>query len=423
MRHTILCLALCCAGLNASTHRILIVSGSGQHPGRQTSIHLRQILEKTGKFDVRVNEEAAGLGVTTLAGYDAVVLDATKATPAIDTFVRAGGGLVRTHASEECGARALHEIKLLDAKHTVTSGVSDSFTTSDSLGPAPTLPRGAVVLAATAERTRSGHTAVAWAYPDGKGRVFESMLGHSLSALQEIPVETMFTRAVEWAASGKVTPPRPRRAPIRALVVTGGHGYESSFYTIFDHPDLVWKHAVNNAEAFGKDIRDRYDVLILYNMTDEISEAGKQNLTAFVEAGKGVVVLHHAVLSFRNWDWWREQVTGTRPMTKERQGPGPGFMHDVDLVLTEVEPHPITQGLHPMHIVDETYAMLEFSPKAKVLMKTDHPTSNGPVVWLGTHPKARVVSIQLGHDHTSHLHEGFRTLFHRGILWSAGRLK
>ena len=409
----------CAAALHASTHRVLIVSGpASQHPERQTSSHLRQILERTGKFDVRVNEEAAGLGLATLAGYDAIVLDSMKTNAAIDTFVRSGGGLVMTHATEECGERKLYQVKLLNAKHVLTSGIPDSFALSDSLGSNEDPPRGAVILAATTDRW----TPVMWTYSSGKGRVFQSTLGHTLSALQEVPVQTMFARAVEWAATGKIVE-MPRRPPVRALVVTGGHSYESSFYTIFDRPDLVWNHAVNTAEAFNKDIRGRYDVLILYNMTNEISDAGRQNLRDFVEAGKGVVALHHAVLSFADWEWWREEVTGTRPMPKEKQPPGPGYLHDADLTITSAQPHPITTGLTPMHIVDETYSMLEFSPKAKVLLKTDHPTSNGPVVWLGPHPISRVVSIQLGHDHTSHLNEGFRTLVHRGILWSAGRLR
>jgi hypothetical protein len=418
MKFLLLAVALS-ATLQGSTHRVLIVSGpSSQHPERQTSSHLRQILERTGKFDVRVNEEAAGLGLSTLAGYDAVVLDSMKMNSAIDTFVRSGGGLVMTHASEECGERKLLQVKLLNAKHTVTTGIAESFITADSLGSIDDPPRGAVILAATTDQW----TPVVWAYSSGKGRVLQSALGHTLSSLQEVPIQTMFARAVEWAASGKILE-TPKRPSIRALVVTGGHGYESSFYTLFDQPDLVWNHAVNTTEAFNKDIRGRYDVLILYNMTNEISDTGRQNLRDFIEAGKGVVVLHHAVLSFADWEWWCEEVTGTRPVPKEKQAQGPGYLHDADLTITSVQPHPITNGLTPMHIVDETYAMLEFSPKAKILLKTDHPTSNGPVAWLGPHPASRVVSIQLGHDHTSFLNQGFRTLVDRAILWSAGRLR
>lgn len=407
-------MVLLSACAQAAVNRVLILSGSGKHDARLTTPHLRTILERTGKFEVRINEEAAGIAAATLAGYDAVVLDSVKTSPAIDAYVRSGKGLVVVHAGEACGEKRLYRVKLHDSKHSVTDGLGESFTTSDQLHLKPTLPSDAVVLA-------SAEMPVAWTYMEGKGRVFYTTLGHSLAARQEPAVESMLARAVEWAAAGKVVPAVSSATPIRALVVTGGHGYGTSFYTIFD-PSLVWKHAVNNAEAFDKDIRDRYDVLILYNMTDEISEAGKKNLVAFVEAGKGVVVLHHAVFSFRNWEWWREEVTGTRPMPKDRRPPGPGYQHDVDLVIESASKHPITEGLAPMHIVDETYLTLEFSPKAQILLKTDHPTSNGPVAWLGTHTKSRVVTIQLGHDHTSHLHAGFRTLVQRAILWSVKKL-
>jgi type 1 glutamine amidotransferase len=233
----------------------------------------------------------------------------------------------------------------------------------------------------------------------------------------------MLVRAVEWAATGTVGPVAPAPPAIRSLVVTGGHSYGTSFYTVFDDPRIAWKHAVNNEEAFGNDIRDRYDVLVLYNMTDEITEAGRRHLVEFIEAGKGVVVLHHAVFSFRDWEWWREHVTGTQPIPKERRPPGPGYQHDVHQVIEAVTRHPITDGLMPMHIVDETYAALEFSPKAQILLKTNHPTSNGPVAWIGPHAKSRVVTIQLGHDQTSHLHDGYRTLVRRAILWSARALQ
>jgi type 1 glutamine amidotransferase len=401
----------------AATSRILIVSGPGKHDTRATSSRLRTDLERSGKFEVRISEEPAGLSAAALAGYDAVVLNSLQMLSPVEAFVRAGRGAVVMHAGDTCGSRRLYQVKILDGKHPVTAGLSDSFAVSDQLMDQPAVARNSRVLAQAADKP------VAWAAAEGKGRVFYSRLGHSLSSFDEAAAVALLTRAVEWAATGKVTAvAQPARPPVRALVVTGGHGYETSFYTVFDKPGIEWKHAVNHADAFARDIRDRYDVVVLYTMTNEIPEAARKNLMNFIEAGKGLVVLHHAVFSFTDWDWWREEVTGTRPMTKERRPPGPGYQHDVDLVIEGVSKHPVTDGLTPMHIVDETYATLECSPKAQVLLRTNHPTSNGPVAWLGTHPRSRVITIQLGHDHTSHLHSGFRTLVERAILWGANKL-
>jgi hypothetical protein len=55
--------------------RALIFSGRNNHEWRVTTPIIRQILEQTGRFDVRVTEEPAGTSERTLAGYDLLVLD------------------------------------------------------------------------------------------------------------------------------------------------------------------------------------------------------------------------------------------------------------------------------------------------------------------------------------------------------------
>jgi type 1 glutamine amidotransferase len=61
------------------------------------------------------------------------------------------------------------------------------------------------------------------------------------------------------------------------------------------------------------------------------------------------------------------------------------------------------------------------SPKVKVLLKTNNPTSDGPVAWISPYDRSRVVYIELGHDHLAHQHPGYRTLVKQAILWAAGR--
>ena len=41
----------------------------------------------------------------------------------------------------------------------------------------------------------------------GKGRVFHTMLGHDVKAINHPSFQTTFLRGTEWAASGKVTIP------------------------------------------------------------------------------------------------------------------------------------------------------------------------------------------------------------------------
>ena len=55
--------------------QVLILTGQHVHDWRNTTPILKQILESTGKFEVRVNEEFRGAGPETLANYGLVVVN------------------------------------------------------------------------------------------------------------------------------------------------------------------------------------------------------------------------------------------------------------------------------------------------------------------------------------------------------------
>ena len=55
--------------------RVLILSGRNNHDWRQTTPYLKNLLLRTGSFDVRVSEEPAGLNSQALAPYDLIVVD------------------------------------------------------------------------------------------------------------------------------------------------------------------------------------------------------------------------------------------------------------------------------------------------------------------------------------------------------------
>jgi hypothetical protein len=46
-----------------------------------------------------------------------------------------------------------------------------------------------------------------WTVEYGKGRIFVTVLGHDVSAVQTPAFVTTFTRGAEWAATGSVTLP------------------------------------------------------------------------------------------------------------------------------------------------------------------------------------------------------------------------
>lgn len=210
--------------------------------------------------------------------------------------------------------------------------------------------------------------------------------------------------------------------PVKMLIVTGGHDHEPSFYSLFDDSRLI--ATVNpHPEAFMRDFRERADVLVLYDLIPEILEEDKRaNLRAFVESGKGVVVLHHAIIDHNNWPWWYEEVVGGRYLLKpDGDMPASTYKHGEHMRVKVTKKHPVTDGVADFEIDDETYKGMWISPKAQVLLTTDNPTSDGPLAWLGLHSKARVVYIQLGHGTAAHRNASYQRLVRNAIVWAAGR--
>jgi len=229
--------------------------------------------------------------------------------------------------------------------------------------------------------------------------------------------------AMALAAGAVVAQGRGGDAAVRVLVVTGGHDYPTSFYTVFEQPGLAWDHETTSESAYRRDLRDRYDVVVLYDLSSTLSEPGRANLRAFAESGKGIVVLHHALCSLNDWDWYRDLV-GARYFVQAQPGhPLSTYQHDETIPVAMARPHPITRGLDLVEIHDETYHGMWFAPENTVLLTTTHPRSDGPLAWISGYPSSRVVAIQLGHGREAHVHPGYRALVRNAILWSAGGLQ
>jgi type 1 glutamine amidotransferase len=219
--------------------------------------------------------------------------------------------------------------------------------------------------------------------------------------------------------------PRPDFDAVRGLVITGGHDHETSFYSLFDgYKDLARLPVTSSTMAFQNDLRGKYDVLIMYDFTRDLDQTGKKNLRDFVESGKGIVVLHHALLNYQEWPWWYEDVVGGRYRLK-RDGtiPSSTVKNDQQILVTPKGEDPITAGIDPFLVVDETYKGMYISPRVRPLLTTDNPNSDRFLAWIGPCATSRVVAIQLGHGPTIFGHPSYRALVHNAILWSAGRIK
>ena len=102
--------------------------------------------------------------------------------------------------------------------------------------------------------------------------------------------------------------------------------------------------------------------------------------------------------------------------------PRSAFKHDVDLKVHVADRrHPVTRGVKDFTIHDETYKWFDVSPDCHPLLTTDEPESNNVIGWAKTYERARVVYIQLGHDHLAYENPGFQRLLQQAIRWTAKR--
>jgi type 1 glutamine amidotransferase len=446
--------------------RVLILSGAGDHDWQSTTPFLRRILADSGRFDVRVCESPAGLTHQTLADFDVVVDDyggpalRSQTENAIARFVESGKGLVLTHGSlssfdgnsarNRAGIAKIvpqssqpsatnhtpvhfFDTKLTQTDHPIVRGMNSDWQVADAHYRGMTVPPGSEVIAtarAEAGNARDGEPILV-TLPFGRGRVFCTVLGHDLAAMQSKEFINTFARGTEWAATGGVTLPaslgvgRPDANAVKALLITGGHDHETSFYTLFDgYKDVAWVPVAASSTAFQSDLRGKFDVLIMYDFSRDLDEKGKKNLRDFAESGKGIVVLHHALLNYQKWPWWYQDVVGgSYRLAREGNVPSSTVKDGQQIFVTPANDEPITRGIGPFQIVDETYNRMWISPSVKPILTTDNPNSNHTIAWISPYANSRVVAIQLGHGHTAHGHPSYRTLVHNAILWAAGRIK
>ncbi len=454
MAFGLLSLGLAGSASGANPLRVLIVSGGGEHGGQRTGPILKGILADTGRFDARVCEFPAELSPRTLADFDLLVADDAGPAPGSDTeraitgFVESGKGLVITHGALSSAnvmvygpvrpADALHtpvqffEVRVVRPEHPIVQGMRPRFRMADAAYRGLASSPGAEVIATAVDEARGGggkEEPVLIASSRGKGRVLCIALGHDPAAMHQREFIATFARGSEWAATGAVTlpadldPSRPSAGAVKGLVITGGHDHEAAFYSLFDgYKDLNWMPVETSTTAFTKDLREKYDVVIMYDFTRDIDDTCKQNLRDFVESGKGIVVLHHALLNYQKWPWWYEEVVGGR-YRLERQGdiPSSTVKNDQEIFVTPVGEHPVTAGIKPFHITDEAYKRMWISDRVRPLLTTDNPTSDSSLAWIGPYEKSRVVAIQLGHGHSAFGHPSYRALVHNAVLWAAGK--
>ena len=219
-------------------------------------------------------------------------------------------------------------------------------------------------------------------------------------------------------------------AKTKVLIITGGHAFEQeAFFKVFaENPDIAFtkaEHGKDSATAWERDDLLTYDAVVLYDMPSRITDAQKARFLSLFEKGVGLVVLHHALVSYQDWPEYERIIGGRYPKPPNGQPQVTdkvGYQHDMEVpIVIADKDHPITKGLNDFTIHDEIYWGFRTGADVKPLITTTHPRSGSPLAWTRTEGRSRVVYLQLGHDHQAYENSNYRQLVARGIQWAAGR--
>jgi type 1 glutamine amidotransferase len=245
----------------------------------------------------------------------------------------------------------------------------------------------------------NGKTTVDWTEPED-WKPPEGMPGRKISngtfALQgHDPKSVIYYKNIMF----KPLPTEPEK-PIKAVVITGGHGFEHDpFFSLFKG-----------------------------NIDIQYVEAEQKDHSELLNQGVGLVALHHTMGAFQNWPEYRKIIGGKyylKPAEEKGvQQRGSTYKHDIDINvhITDTS-HPITRGMSDFQIHDETYNYCGFEKNNHLLLTTDHPDNNKSIAWVRRYGKAKVCGIQLGHDSAAYQNPNYRQLVERAIRWSTGRLE
>jgi uncharacterized protein len=212
---------------------------------------------------------------------------------------------------------------------------------------------------------------------------------------------------------------------MNVLLVTGGHSFDTTgFFNLFSSYEMISVDTVSQPGAnkmLEEMNRGTYDVIVFYDMWQDISENQKSAFNKLLEYGTGIVFLHHSLVSYQQWDeyknilggkYWQEGFTSDSLKLSD-------YADDLDLYIKVINrKHFVTKDMQDFQINDEGYSNVEIIPSVIPLLQTTHPSCSKYVAWANEYKQSRIVYIMLGHDNKAYENESFRKLVGNAITWT-----
>lgn len=220
--------------------KLLILSGRNNHEWQQTTPFLEKMFLQADKFSVSVTEKPDTLKMSDFQNFD-VVLSNWNSWPENDLrwpeqtekallqFIKNGGGFVTFHASSSAfykwpefqeistaawimdttshGKPSETKVTITNKIHPVTKGMDDFVVFDELWLNAAENPNFEILgVASNKETTEKGikPQPAIMVRTFGKGKIFHTILGHDIKAIETPGFQILLLRAAEWAATGKV---------------------------------------------------------------------------------------------------------------------------------------------------------------------------------------------------------------------------
>ena len=219
----------------------------------------------------------------------------------------------------------------------------------------------------------------------------------------------------------------PTSKPIRILVITGGHDYKVEQFnqmlaSLGDNIKYQISELPEAYDMFLPENRSKYDVLVFYHMWQKITEKQAADMSDCIRQGKPLVVLHHSICAYDDWPEYLNIIGGKyfhKPTTiNGKEYPASTYIHDLHFKVNIVDiENPVTRGLSDFEIFDETYNGFYVEKGVTPLLTTTEPTSTPVIGWSKKYGKARIVTLQSGHDVATFENPNFRKLLKQSIEW------
>jgi uncharacterized protein len=232
--------------------QVLLITGynsTPMHHWRTIDAALRDILESSGKFEVRIDEEPHGATAETFSPYDVLLLDYSDYTTSMALtwpestrrayldFLKSGKGIVAFHVTvgsfpewpefratlgildyKRIGHGPYHTftVKIVDRNSELAKGLPRHFDEWGEIYDGLKLQDDVHVLATAFDD--SGNCApsggpcgsgedepIIWTVHYGRGRVFVDTLGHDSESISTASFKALLNRGTEWAAKDPIT--------------------------------------------------------------------------------------------------------------------------------------------------------------------------------------------------------------------------